>query len=54
MGWEGERVGMLRWSGVGGVGIGKRRVSWEGGESGDRQKEWDGRGESGRVGSEGE
>ena len=32
VGWEGERVGIHRRSGMGG------------GESGDRQEEWDGRG----------
>ena len=46
VGWEGERVGIDR-SGVGDEergGIYRRRSGVEGGESGDGQKEWGGRG----------
>ena len=58
MGWEGERVGIDRKSGVGGGESGDRQLEWGGkgrvgidrrsgvggGESGDRQEEWGGRG----------
>ena len=46
MGWEGERVG-IDMSGVGDEkrgGIYRRRSGVEGGESGDGQTEWGGRG----------
>ena len=45
MGWEGERVGIDRRSGVGGGESGNRQESGVGGgESGDGQEEWGERG----------
>ena len=45
MGWEGERVVIDSWSGVGEGESGDRQEEWGGrGESGDGQEEWGGRG----------